>query len=286
MNRKIFGNPLGQVFFILAVIAGLAGAGFLTFNVFFLVGAENFGSLFEGDKLMPSIFALCAIAICIPFLLVALISGIVGLATKRRGIGVFSVLFVLLGLLLQGVAYIIGFGDIANFFSKFNWGNFFFQGDLLVVLSYLVLAVAFVLALIALICAAARKRAGAIVFGVIALIFYLGGAFLYIWPLFFTNPANGEVFVLFEALIDGGVSEIGALGVIFLIVRGAFPAIVGLMIFFLCAAKVEAKAKKAVAAETRVTKVEEKKSDSKKEKDEGSKVDVYERKDRIIIEIR
>ena len=282
MNRKIFGNPLGQFFVILAAIAGLAGAGFYLFNVFALVGAEKFGALFEGEKAMTSIYALGAIAICVPFLLVTLISAIVGLATKRRGIGVFSVIFLLIGLLLQGICYLIGFGNLDTFFTKFDWANFFTQGDLLVTLAYLTLLDGFVFALIAVILAAARKRVGAIVLAIIALIQYVAAAYFFIWPLFAANNASGEVFVLFDALVAGGIAAVDFVGVIFLIVRGAFLALVGIAIFVLCLARVQARAKKRVT-DTESVHVEHRSDDKK---DEGPKAEVYERKDRIIIEIR
>jgi len=282
MKRKIFGNPLGQVFLILAIIAGLAGAGYFIFKVITLVGFENFGALFEGEKALRSTYAFLCIAVCVPFLLVALIANIVGLAARVRSVGVLSVIFVLLGLLLQGAAYVLGFSEIATYFERLDFSQILNAGDLLVTFAYLNVAAGFVLDLVAVICAAARKRVPAIIFAVLGLLCFLDGAYFYVWPLF-GNPAAGEVFVLFDALVDGGIAEIPFIGVIFLIVRGAFIALVGLSIFFLCLSRVKEKVAKPAKVESKP--VEETKKDDKRN-DDAPKAEIIERKDRIIIEIR
>lgn len=289
MKRKIFGNPLGQVFLILAIIAGLAGAGYFIFKVITLVGFENFGALFEGEKALRSTYAFLCIAVCVPFLLVALIANIVGLAARVRSVGVLSVIFVLLGLLLQGVAYVLGFSEIATYFERLDFSQILNAGDLLVTFCYLNVAAGFVLDLVAVICAAARKRVPAIIFAVLGLLCFLDGAYFYVWPLF-GNPAAGEVFVLFDALVDGGIAEIPFIGVLFLIARGAFIALVGLSIFFLCLSRVKEKVAKTSRVETKTVdethhEVKESKKDDKRN-DDAPKAEIIERKDRIIIEIR
>ena len=115
MKRKIFGNPLGQVFLILAIIAGLAGAGYFIFKVITLVGFENFGALFEGEKALRSTYAFLYIAVCVPFLLVALIANIVGLAARVRSVGVLSV--------TAGLYWSMSAPTVSESYSKGNRSN-------------------------------------------------------------------------------------------------------------------------------------------------------------------
>ena len=174
MKQRIFGNPFGQFLLILAEIVGLAGSAYLGIQC--LILTNSFGGLFEGENLLKGIMSFGTLFLPVLMLFIAFVGTIVGLVEKNRGVGVMSVIFVLLAMLVQGVCFVVGYADLANFFQNINWGGFFDLGLDLVILGYVVSVVAFIFALFAICFAAGRKKGASIVFAIIALILYIAAA--------------------------------------------------------------------------------------------------------------
>lgn len=285
--KKIFGNPFGQVLLILAEIAGLVSSIYLGVQCLLLAG-DKFAGLFGADTAYAAVMAMGTIWLPALLLLIALILTIAGLAGRKRGVGLTSVILVLVALLAQGVCFVLGFSDLTKYFASLDFGKMLEWGLNLVIFGYMSSTLGVIFALIAIICAGAKKKPGAIVLAIFALVFIVFGCFAFLYPIF--RETVGDPYILLAFFAGQGIASVELLPYILFIVRGIFIALVGVSVFVLVFERYPARAvataseEKAVVAEE-PKKVESAKSDEPKN-DKGETFDIYKSKDRIIIEIR
>ncbi|MCR5078619.1 MAG: hypothetical protein K6B65_01685 [Bacilli bacterium] len=251
-KRRVYGNGFGQFLLFLAVLIGLVGNGYFTYLALNSFGFDKFAEIFANTQTMLSFLL---IAIPTALLLASFILIIVGAAGRKRGASLAGIIFMVLSIVAQGAGYV---ALIADFSAGISFEAGVPLGKSLSLFAHFgMLGLAF-FGFLGSVWVMDKKRGGAVIFGILALICGLAAAGLGAYVLLANSYS--EPFVLYSYFSS---SSLSLLDKIFIAGRFVYVGLYALAMFAFAFFRksVAVKEKKEEPAK------EEKKVEEKKKKD-------------------
>ena len=260
MKKRLYGNGFGQFWLILAEIIGIAGSGYLTYLCMETFGYERYGEIFSNNQTTLSYLLAAVPAVLLVF---ALVFTIIGAAGKKRGASLTGIIFVVLAVAVQGAGYL---SLIADYAAGISFDAGVPLGKTLSLFAHYGMTGLALFAFIGGICVLVKKKTGAVVFGILALICGLAAAGLGTF-LVFTNQYNEPTILLgfFGNKAPGLVDNIFFAGRFIYI--GLFALAMFVFAFFRKADKVVEEKKEEDGEGKKADKKDDKKDDDKHDDD-------------------